>query len=142
MYMTTDFIRLPAAVAMGLVIGYLTGYYNGGLRAERAERDLAIVQLQKAIDVKQDVEARYEAAKEVRISADAVARAELERLRKSIASAGQAPATSAGTDGVRAEWAELFDESASGYLEMAAEAGRLANKINALQNYINQVGTP
>lgn len=147
--MLASIIKSLGLSLIGLLIGYLVGHRDGLLSANLkvskelvAQRDYAIAQLQRAINAKQNVEVQYESAKKSKLAADAGARFELERLRKSINSANQSPTACPRADGAGASWAELLDESASQYLEMAQEAGRLADKINALQAYITQVSAP
>jgi hypothetical protein len=144
--MLSTIIKSLGLSLIGILIGYLIGHHDGSLSANLkasknlvAERDYAISKLKDAIQAKQEVEVQYEAAKKSKLSADAGARAELERLRKSIASASKTATTGPRIDGAGTVWPELFDESTSRYLDMASEAGRLSDKVNSLQKYVANV---
>lgn len=93
---------------------------------------------------KQQAEERYETEKRNAATANAGARAELERLRRTLAQrqtprAAQAPAPIARIDAASPPERQLLGECAQTAVEVAGDADRLAAQLTGLQDYVRHV---
>ncbi len=125
----------------GLASGYGLGRYDGVRLSKSSDASAIAERTESQSASKNNLELEYDKAKTKTASAASDTRTELGRLRESAKLSAMADTSAAcpGADAQRAEWRIIVDQSVERYADMAQEAGRLADKVSALQAYVTDV---
>ena len=141
-------VKLLAGVAL-LVGAWLAWHwrwssgYDAGYAAAQAEAQALNAAIERGLQAEKDrADAEYRGVVLARQAADRLVADQRKRIdglldqlrrRPAVAGAGGGP------DGAGEDWIGIFGQCVAEYERMGAEAGRLADKVGGLQNYIRAI---
>lgn len=117
--------------------------FEEGYATAQAEAQIERLRMQEAMQYESDrANAQYRGAVLARQAADVLVadqRKRIDGLLDQLRRRPKAPNSGAGVDGAGEDWIGIFAACVAEYEDMGREAGRLADKLNGLQSYINAI---
>lgn len=117
--------------------------YDAGHAAAQAEAQALTAAIERSMQVEKDrADAEYRGAVLARQAADRLVADQRKRIDGLLDQLRRRPAVAGaggGSDGAGEDWIGIFGQCVAEYERMGAEAGRLADKVGGLQNYIRAI---